>query len=107
MPRVPVQVVSGLYALSPGDELVRLAAPLHDHAGDPCVACAAIGDVRVALYELLESRRLTKQPMPTRVVVDISAVPGDEELTRDRISGKAPATALRDHVVARSFALLS
>jgi hypothetical protein len=104
-PRIPILIVSGRYAIRPGDALIRLAPPLHEHDGEPCPACAAIGDVRVALYELLDSRRLSQQPMPPRVLVDISAVPDSAALTRDRISGKAPAGALRDHVVARSFAL--
>ena len=105
MARIPV-LVTDAPAPGPGDEVIRLVPPLHAHgAGDECVACAAVGDVRVALYELLESRRLTKQPMPARIVVDISAVPADAALTRDRIAGRAPATALRDHVVARNFEL--
>jgi hypothetical protein len=105
MVRIPV-LVTDTPAPEPGDEVIRLAPPLHAHgAGEECVACAAIGDVRVALYELLESRRLSGDPLPARVVVDISAVRADAALTRDRISGKAPATALRDHVVARSFVL--
>jgi hypothetical protein len=88
--------------------VIRLAPPLHDHGdADACVACAAVGDVRVALYELLESRRLAGRPMPARVIVDISAVPADLALTRDRISGRAPAGAFRDHVVARTFILAS
>ncbi len=102
--RTPV-VVTTHPAPQAGDEVVRLSAPLHQHGdGEACVACAAIGDVRVPLYELLESRKQTNQPMPARVIVDISAVPQSAELVRDRISGRAPATALRDHVVARSFA---
>jgi hypothetical protein len=103
--RTPVHVTAEPVP-QPGDEVIHLAPPLHDHGGaEACVACAAIGDVRVALYELLESRRLTGRPMPDRIVVDISAVPADAGLTRDRISGKAPAGALRDHVVARNFIL--
>jgi hypothetical protein len=103
--RIPVIITDSPTPL-PGDEVIPLAAPLHDHgAAEPCAACAAIGDIRVALYELLESRRLSQRPMPARVLVDISAVPADAQLTRDRISGKAPAGALRDHVVARNFVL--
>jgi hypothetical protein len=105
MTRTPVLVTQAPEPRS-GDEVFHLAPPLHDHgAAAACVACAAVGDVRVALYELLESRRLTGRPMPERVIIDISAVPADLALTRDRISGRAPAGAMRDHVVARNFVL--
>jgi hypothetical protein len=106
MARIPVLVTTSPTP-QPGDDVIRLAPPLHEHgAGEACVACAAVGDVRVALYELLESRRLSRRPMPARVLVDISAIPADASLTRDRITGNAPAGALRDHVVARSFELV-
>lgn len=102
--KIPVVVATGpLPAPLAGDEIIRLAPPIHAHdAGDECVACAAIGDVRVSLYELLESRRVSGEALPLRVVVDASGV-DDPQLTIDRVAGRAPAGAMRDHVVARNF----
>ena len=104
--KIPVVVATG--ALPPpldGDEVIRLARPIHAHdAGDECVACAAIGDVRVSLYELLESRKLSGAALPARVVVDARDI-DDPQLTIDRVAGRAPASAMRDHVVARKFVL--
>jgi hypothetical protein len=104
--KIPVVVAAGVLPEPlAGDEIIRLARPIHAHdAGDECVACAAIGDVRVSLYELLEARRLSGEPLPERVVVDASGL-DDVQLTIDRVAGKAPAGAMRDHVVARNFVL--
>lgn len=104
--KTPVFVATGaLPEPLPGDEVIRVARPIHAHdTGDECVACAAIGDVRVSLYELLESRRVSHTPMPARVIVDASGL-DDPQLTIDRVAGKAPAGAMRDHMVARNFVL--
>jgi G3E family GTPase len=81
--------------------VVRLRAPMHEHAGgDNCVACASAGDVRLALFDLLQSPQ-----RPSRVVVDARGLADPAQVIERLIPGRQPATALRDHTVARSFHL--
>lgn len=107
---VPVQIetdASKLAALvGDGVAIVRLEAPAHDHAdGTACLVCETRGDVRVALFELLERERMGAVPPFTRVVVDASAV-GDVGAVVDAlVPGRRPAFGLRDFTVARSFHL--
>ena len=107
---VPVQIESnaGRLAALAGDgvAIVRLDPPAHAHQdGSACLVCETRGDVRVALFELLERERLGAVPPFTRVVVDASAV-GDVGAVVDAlVPGRRPASGLRDFTVARSFHL--
>lgn len=77
----------------------------HGHAdGQSCVACAAQTDVRALLFNLLDETRLGRRPAFSQVIVDASGV-ANPELVIAALAGKLPATALRDHVVARTFKL--
>lgn len=77
----------------------------HGHAdGEACVACAGQSDVRALLYNLLEERRRDMRPDFLRVVVDASAVANPQQVVL-ALTGKLPAQALRDHMVARMFYL--
>lgn len=81
--------------------VVRLGGPLHSHTGgDTCIACASAGDVRLALFDLLQTPK-----RPTRVVVDARGVADPTQVIERLIPGRQPAAALRDHTVARSFHL--
>lgn len=107
---VPVTVVTDaarLQALAvDGTAIVRLEAPAHGHdAGVACVVCETRGDVRVALFELLERNRLGAVPDFERVVVDASAATNAGEIIEALIPGSRPALGLRDFTVARSFHL--
>ena len=105
---IPVTVVTTGAAANyaaPGDKLVHLEPALHEHApGSECVACAARGDIRALLFDLLQSSRTEQRPL-TAVVVDASDL-SDARPIIDRLeNGALPAFGLRDHTVARSFHL--
>lgn len=97
--RIPVTLYTcSLPALPSGTAMIRLASPLHDHASGPeCPACATVSDIRAKLFDLLQTN-----PDVAAVAVDASALP-DLSATIDRLTGAAPATALRDHTIARRF----
>lgn len=94
-------------SLPPTAALLRLPANSgHGHAdGQICVACAAQTDVRALLFNLLEEQKRSIRPTFSRVIVDASAVSEPDQVIA-ALGGKLPATALRDHVVARSFKLV-
>jgi hypothetical protein len=105
---IPVTVVTTADArkyAEPGARLLRLEPALHEHEpGSECVACAARGDIRALLFDLLQSSRADKQPL-TSVVVDASDLK-DAKPIIDRLErGVVPAFGLRDHTVLRSFHL--
>ena len=89
-----------------GVAVVRLEAPAHAHAdGGACLVCETRGDVRVALFELLERERLGAVPPFTRVVIDASAASDIGAIVDALVPGRRPAVGLRDFTVARSFHL--
>lgn len=105
---IPVTVVTTHGAetfADPAARVVRLEPALHEHeAGGECVACAARGDIRAILFDLLQSARSEQRPL-TSVVIDASALK-DAKPVIDRLErGVVPAFGLRDHTVARSFHL--
>ncbi len=105
--RIPVVVLTAGARVEPvpGDATIVLSRPPHAHpAGAECPSCAAIGDVRVPLFELLQSPHGGQRERPARVLVDASGI-ADIGPTIDRLTGKAPATAMRDHTVARAYVL--
>lgn len=90
-----------------GVAIVRLEAPAHAHAdGGSCLVCETRGDVRVALFELLERERLGAVPPFERVVIDARAVDNIAAVIDALVPGRRPAMGLRDFTVARSFHLL-
>ena len=105
---IPVTVVTTGAAekyTSPGDRLLHLEPALHEHApGSECVACAARGDIRALLFDLLQSSRSEQRPL-TAVVVDASDLKDARPVIERLEAGTVPAFALRDHTVARSFHL--
>ncbi|MBF0678213.1 MAG: hypothetical protein IR164_04650 [Devosia sp.] len=107
---IPVSVVG--ISPAPGslaDDVAVVQLPAstgHNHAdGENCVACAGQTDVRTQLFNLLEMHKLGFLPVFSKVVVDASLVT-DIERVRAALAGKLPATALRDHEVARRFVLV-
>ena len=105
---VRIETDAGKLAAMAGDgvAVVRLEPPAHAHAdGAACLVCETRGDVRVALFELLERERLGAVPPFDQVVVDASAI-GDVGTVVDAlVPGRRPAFGLRDFTVARSFHL--
>jgi hypothetical protein len=105
---IPVTVVTSGAAEQytvPGAKLLHLDPALHQHdAGNECVACAARGDIRAMLFDLLQSSRAEQRPLIS-VVVDASDL-DDAKPIIDRLeTGTVPAFGLRDHTVLRSFHL--
>ncbi|MDO8360030.1 MAG: hypothetical protein Q7T08_08315 [Devosia sp.] len=106
---IPVTVVTSPGAeryADPGAAVLRLDPALHEHEpGSECVACAARGDIRALLFDLLQASRQPGNNPVLSVVVDASAL-GDPKPVIDRlVRGVVPAFGLRDHTVARSFHL--
>lgn len=107
---IPVTVTSTPVAgtTAEGIAVIRMAPARHDHDDAPgtgCVSCAAQTDIRALLFDLLQSALQGHRPPFTRVVVDASALPDVTAVTDRLVPGKVPALGLRDHTVARSFAL--
>ena len=107
---VPVQIETDpdrLAALAgDGVAIVRVDAPAHAHAdGAACIVCETRGDVRVALFELLERERLGAVPPFTRVVIDARAVADTGALVDALVPRRRPAVGFRHFTVARSFHL--
>ena len=106
---IPVTVVTHPEALrhtEPGATRLTLEPALHEHApGSECVACAARGDIRALLFDLLQRSREPGSNPVLSVVVDASELV-DAKPVIDRLEkGVVPAFGLRDHTVARSFHL--
>ena len=106
---IPVTVVTNAAALKsvePGAARIHLAPALHEHApGTECVACAARGEIRALLFDLLQRSREPGSNPVLSVIVDASEL-RDARPVIDRLQeGVVPALGLRDHTVARSFHL--
>ena len=88
-----------------GAMALHLEPALHEHeAGYECVACAARGDVRALLFDLLQTSRNEQRPL-TSVVVDASELKDSKPIVDRLETGTVPAFGLRDHTVLRSFHL--
>ena len=88
-----------------GVAVIRLEPALHEHPpGQECVACAAAGDIRAILFDLLQEVRNGSRPSFSGVVIDASRL-RDPQAIIDRLDPHTPATGLRDHTVVRSFHL--
>jgi hypothetical protein len=105
---IPVTVITRAEALKfaePGARRLHLEPALHEHeAGSECVACAARGDIRALLFDLLQQSRAEQRPL-TSVVVDASDLKDARPIIDRLETGTVPAFGLRDHTVLRSFHL--
>ena len=91
---IPVTVVTTPGAQNhagAGARLLHLEPALHEHErGGECVACAARGDIRAMLFDLLQQSRAEQRPL-TSVVVDASSL-ADPQPVIDRLqTGTVPA----------------
>ncbi len=106
---IPVTVVTNTAALQyaePGAARIRLDPALHEHeAGTECVACAARGDIRALLFDLLQKSREPGNNPVLSVIVDASDLRDPTPVIARLEPGVVPAFGLRDHTVARSFHL--
>ena len=105
---IPVPVVTHADALKfiePGAKVLHLEPALHEQdTSNDCVACAARGDVRALLFDLLQTSRTEQRPL-TSVVVDASDLKDSKSIVDRLETGTVPAFGLRDHTVLRSFHL--
>jgi hypothetical protein len=106
---IPVTVVTrahGVLERSEGAAVIRMEPSPHDHApGSECVACAARGDVRVLLFDLLQRSRQPGENPLISVIVDASDLADATPVIERLQAGGAPALGLRDMTVLRSFHL--
>ncbi len=104
---IPVTIVTH-GPMPPRDEdsaLIHLDPALHDrHAqGSECVACAAAGDVRAMLFDLLTQSRQEKRRLQS-VIIDARDVKNTLPIVA-KLDPHTSANGLRDHTVLRSFHL--
>ena len=103
---IPVTIVTHGPMPARDDEtaLLHLDPALHDHApGSECVACAAAGDVRAMLFDLLTVSRQEKRRLQS-VIIDARDVKNTQPVIA-RLDPHTSAIGLRDHTVLRSFHL--
>ena len=70
-----------------------------------CLCCSAGSDVRASLFDLHAAARARLSRPFSRVVVETTGLADPASAINQLIPGGAPAVALRDHEVARSFEL--
>lgn len=70
-----------------------------------CLCCTAGSDVRTSLFELHETIQKQFGRSFSRVIVETTGLADPAPVVNQIIPGGAPATGLRDHVVARQFHL--
>jgi hypothetical protein len=103
---IPVTIVTRGAIPVRDDEtaLLHLDPAQHDHApGTECVACAAAGDVRAMLFDLLTTSRQERKPLHA-VIIDASDLKNAQPVI-DKLNPHTAAIGLRDHTVLRSFHL--
>lgn len=107
--RIPVTLIGRGATMplpGPGVAVLKLTtATGHAHEDDRyCPACAALGDVRAMLFDLLEAAKQGLRPPFKSVLVDARTLP-DLGKVIDALEGRLPARAMRDHTVSRRFRL--
>ena len=103
---IPVTIVMAgpMPARDDDTALIHLDPALHDHApGSECAACAAAGDVRALLFDLLTRSRQEQRPLQS-VIIDARDLT-DTQAVIARLDPHTSAIGLRDHTVLRSFHL--
>ena len=103
---IPVTIVTHgpMPARDDDSALIHLDPALHDHApGSECVACAAAGDVRAMLFDLLTESRQEKRRLQS-VIIDARDVKNTLPIVA-KLDPHTSAIGLRDHTVLRSFHL--
>ncbi|MDX3928955.1 MAG: GTP-binding protein [Shinella sp.] len=86
-------------------DLVRTGRETYVRTTTGCVCCTATSDIRVSLYELHETRLIGDIPPISRVIIETTGLADPAPIINSLIPGGAPATGLRDHIVARQFYL--
>jgi hypothetical protein len=107
---IPVSVITDPETLRelavPGVAVITVGPPVHAHeAGSNCPACESRSDIRALLFELDERLRRGMIPPFERVIVDTTGAPDATAIADALVPGRRPASALRDHVVARNYRL--
>ena len=103
---IPVTIVTHgpMPARDDDSALIHLDPALHNHApGSECVACAAAGDVRAMLFDLLTESRQEERRLQS-VIIDARDVKDTLPIVA-KLDPHTSAVGLRDHTVLRSFHL--
>ncbi|PVB60365.1 GTP-binding protein [Labrenzia sp. 011] len=85
-------------------DLVRAGKTQVVRSTTGCMCCTAGSDIRTTLYELQTLAEKGEIAL-RRVIVETTGLADPAPLINDLIPGGSPAVGLRDHVVARNFAL--
>jgi G3E family GTPase len=85
--------------------LVRAGTETYVQTTTGCICCTATSDIRVSLYELHEACTKGQVPPVDRVIIETTGLADPAPIINSLIPGGAPASGLRDHVVARCFRL--
>lgn len=86
-------------------DLVRTGSERYMRTTTGCLCCSASSDIRTSLHELHEARMKGAIGPISRVVIETTGLADPAPIINSLIPGGAPATALRDHAVARHFYL--
>tara|TARA_B100001778_G_scaffold330561_1_gene333257 strand:+ start:1203 stop:1967 length:765 start_codon:yes stop_codon:yes gene_type:complete len=86
-------------------DLVRAGSERYMRTTTGCLCCSASSDIRTSLFELHDARMKGAIGPISRVVIETTGLADPAPIINSLIPGGAPATALRDHAVARHFYL--
>ncbi|TPW27635.1 GTP-binding protein [Martelella alba] len=86
-------------------DLVRTGSERYMRTSTGCLCCSASSDIRTSLFELHEARMKGEIAPVSRVVIETTGLADPAPIINSIIPGGAPATGLRDHMVARHFYL--
>ncbi|SDA87426.1 GTP-binding protein [Sinorhizobium sp. NFACC03] len=98
-------VVNEFGSVSVDHHLVRRGREQYMVTSTGCICCLATSDIRASLFELLEAHRQGLAPAFSRVIIETTGLADPAPIVNSLIPGGTPASALRDHTVARSFRL--
>lgn len=100
-------VVNEFGAVAVDHHLVRRGREMPMVTSTGCICCTRGSDLRASLAELLHGRQQGDLPEFSRVIVETTGLADPAPIINSLIPGGLPATALRDHAVARRFRLAS
>ncbi|WP_266077061.1 CobW family GTP-binding protein, partial [Brucella intermedia] len=98
-------IVNEFGSVSVDHDLIRKGSEQYILTSTGCLCCTATSDIRASLHELLLDRCKGEIPPFKRVIIETTGLADPAPIVNSLIPGGAPAVALRDHVVARSYRL--
>ncbi|WEX85749.1 GTP-binding protein [Sinorhizobium garamanticum] len=98
-------IVNEFGSVSVDHHLVRRGREQYIVTSTGCICCLATSDIRASLFELLSAHEQGLAPSFSRVIIETTGLADPAPIVNSLIPGGAPATALRDHTVAKRFRL--